>query len=72
MRERILKIGKPEPLASIATIPKKIDANRPVVIILNSGVMHHVGTCRLSVKIARALADIDTVSYTHLTLPTKA
>lgn len=56
MRERVLRIGKPQVLATIATLPEKIDTDRPAVIIVNSGVMHHIGTCRMSVKIARGLA----------------
>ncbi len=57
IRERALRIGKPNPLVSIVSEPKNFDAEKPAVIILNSGVMHHIGTCRLSVKIARSLAD---------------
>lgn len=56
MRERVLRIGKPTPLVGIATEPTTIDPARPAVIILNSGVMHHVGSCRLSVKLARSIA----------------
>lgn len=57
MKERALKIGKPTPLVGVATEPAEFDADRPAVVILNSGVMHHVGACRLSVKIARAIAE---------------
>lgn len=56
MKERALKIGNPTPIAAIATDPENFDANKPAVLILNSGVMHHIGTCRISVKIARSLA----------------
>jgi len=56
MKEIALKIGNPTPLTAIVNTPKKIDPTKPAVLILNSGVMHHVGTCRLSVKIARELA----------------
>lgn len=57
MKERVLKIGKPTPLIGVATEPEAFDPERPAVLILNSGVMHHVGACRLSVKVARAVAD---------------
>jgi hypothetical protein len=57
MKERALRIGKPTPLVGVATEPAEFDAERPAVLILNSGVMHHVGACRLSVKIARAVAE---------------
>lgn len=56
IRERVLKIGKPEFLASVVSIPEGFDSSKPAIIILNSGVMHHIGACRLSVKVARALA----------------
>lgn len=56
MREIALKIGRPTPLTAIATEPTGFDAQKPAVLILNSGVMHHIGTCRISVRIARELA----------------
>jgi hypothetical protein len=56
MKERVLRIGKPIPLVGIATEPPEFDSNKPALVILNSGVMHHVGACRLSVKIARSVA----------------
>lgn len=57
MNERVVKIGKPTPLLCITSEPQKIDSDQPALIILNSGIMHHIGTCRLSVKIARAAAN---------------
>ncbi len=57
MKERILRVGKPTPLIGIATEPTTFDPSRPALLILNSGVMHHVGACRLSVKIARSVAE---------------
>ena len=59
MREITLKIGRPTPLTAIATEPKGLDSSKPAVLILNSGVMHHIGTCRISVRIARELAKSD-------------
>jgi hypothetical protein len=56
VKERALRIGKPIPLAGVASEPENFDPDRPALLVLNSGVMHHVGTCRLSVKIARAAA----------------
>lgn len=58
MRERAVRIGKPTALFGVITEPDKLDAEKPMVLIFNSGVMHHIGTCRLSVKLARSLADI--------------
>ncbi len=57
MPERIVKIGKPQPLVGLLTEPVNPDPGAPAVLILNSGVMHHVGTCRMSVRLARAFAD---------------
>lgn len=57
MKERAIRIGKPTPLIGIASEPEHFNPDLPAVLILNSGVMHHVGTCRISVKIARAVAD---------------
>lgn len=62
MKEIALKIGKPTPLTAIVNTPKQLDQNKPAVLILNSGVMHHVGSCRLSVKIARQLATSNILS----------
>lgn len=62
MKEIALKIGKPIPLAAIVSLPKELNPERPAVLILNSGIMHHVGACRLSVKIARQLADSGTLA----------
>ncbi len=56
IRERALQIGRPVPLTAISSEPVDFDARRPVLLLLNSGVMHHVGSCRLSVKVARAAA----------------
>jgi hypothetical protein len=56
VRERALRIGKPTPLIGVSSEPEVFDPSLPALIVLNSGVMHHVGACRLSVKIARAAA----------------
>ncbi len=57
MREIAVQIGKPTPLTGIITQPHDFDASKPAVLILNSGLMHHIGTCRLSVKLARKIAE---------------
>ncbi len=56
MKERALRIGRPTPLIGVVSEPETFDPARPAVIILNSGIMHHVGACRLSVKLAREVA----------------
>ena len=57
LKENAIRIGRPTPLTTIVTEPKSFEKNKPAVLILNSGVMHHIGTCRVSVKIARLLAE---------------
>lgn len=57
IRESAIKIGRPTPLTTIISESKDFNKTKPAVLILNSGVMHHIGTCRVSVKIARLLAE---------------
>lgn len=56
MQESIMRAGSPIPMNGVVSHPQQVDSSLPAVVILNSGLMHHVGTCRMSVKIARALA----------------
>jgi len=44
-------------LFAILTQPKHLDPNRPVVILLNSGAVHHVGPNRVYTQIARTIAE---------------
>ena len=55
MKERVITVG--DSLVGVLCEPETLDKTKPVVLILNSGIMHHIGTCRLSVKISRALAE---------------
>lgn len=43
-------------LCVLASIPSQLLAGAPFVLIPNSGLVHHVGTCRSSVELARFLA----------------
>jgi len=56
MRESVVKIGLPSPLIGILTEPQRLENSKVVVLLLNSGVMHKVGACRLSVTLARNIA----------------
>ncbi len=56
VREIAVNIGTPITLAGVVSLPQQFASEKPAFIILNSGVMHHVGTCRLSVSLARAVA----------------
>ena len=54
--ERVISVGTPIPLAGVFTSPEQASTKSPGLILLNSGMMHHVGTCNLSVKFARSAA----------------
>ena len=57
MRQKIVKFGSVTPLNGVVTEPVGgADRNRPWVILLNSGILHHIGVNRLHVQIARRLA----------------
>lgn len=61
--EHMLTVGGPPPLAGILSEPARGGPSRATLILLNSGMMHHVGTCNLSVNIARRTADLGTRAY---------
>ena len=55
MREKALLVGAKRSLVSILT-PAENDNGNLVVLIMNAGLIHHVGPSRLSVHLARRLA----------------
>lgn len=58
MRERAIRFGKSASLVGVLAEPSHaVDPTLPAVILLNSGILHHVGASRLHVQIARRLAD---------------
>ena len=70
MRERVVMVGDELPLVGILCEPEKDQGKAPgtAVILLNSGVIHRVGSCRLSVTLGRALverAGITTFRFLH-------
>ena len=59
MREQVVMVGDELPLVGVLSEPE-VDNNptpRVAVILLNSGVIHRVGSCRLSVTLARSLCE---------------
>ncbi len=54
--ERVISVGVSTPLSGVFTTPGSTPTKSPVLILLNSGLMHHVGSCNLSVKLARTVA----------------
>jgi hypothetical protein len=59
MREKAVQFGKTASLVGVLTepLPGVALANAPVVVWLDSGILHRVGACRLYVRIARRLAE---------------
>jgi hypothetical protein len=56
VKERTIRVGRPTPLAGVSSEPSVFDATKPAMLILNSGVLHHIGSCRMSVRLAREVA----------------
>jgi len=63
MKEKVLRIGKPIPLNGVLTSPDLTVTTDLCVLILNSGLMHHVGTSRVSVELARSLSSCGISAY---------
>ncbi len=61
--EQVLQIGSPTPLNGVLCRPEHLDSGKPIVVILNSGLLHHVGSSGFSVKLARLLASKGFASY---------
>ena len=57
-REKAVKFGAHSSLIGIVTEPAPGSASegKPAFIMLNSGILHRIGSCRLSVRVARALS----------------
>lgn len=63
MTERPLLLGPDERMLGILAGPEPFaGASRPIVLLLNAGLVHRVGPNRLNVKIARSLATDDFTS----------
>jgi len=60
MREKAIFFGKKSALTGVISEPQALSApTLPIVIILNSGLLHKVGPFRLSVDLARKLQSLD-------------
>lgn len=57
MKEEVVHIGEADILSGVIGVPEIIDPVKPTVVILNSGLMHHVGASRTSVNLSRALVE---------------
>ncbi|MEP7049209.1 MAG: alpha/beta fold hydrolase [Pseudomonadota bacterium] len=56
LRERAVRFGPRQGLAGILSTPRDARLNGPCVVIVNAGIVHHVGPNRLYVDLARTLA----------------
>ncbi len=57
MRERAIRFGKSASLIGVITEPAQGTSRAALgVVFLNSGILHHVGACRMHVRLARQLA----------------
>lgn len=56
-REEVLRIGPSRALVGVATRPEAHTGKGTGVVLLNAGLVHHVGPARLWVQAARRLAD---------------
>ena len=64
VRQRVVKFGSATPLAGVLAEPPSGVAKQPVaVILLNSGILHHVGANRLHVQLAHRLAAAGFASF---------
>jgi pimeloyl-ACP methyl ester carboxylesterase len=57
MKETALLFGRQQSLVGVLTQPDGLKTSQPAVILLNAGLIHHVGPNRLYVRLARCLAE---------------
>src|SRR5688572_11629148 len=57
VEEQALQLGPDGHLVGVLARPRAIDPARPLVVLLNAGVLHRVGPHRLHVVLARRLAE---------------
>jgi pimeloyl-ACP methyl ester carboxylesterase len=56
VKEQALLMGRTAPVVAVVTEPEVLDRSRPAFLILNSGLVHHIGPERVYVRAARAVA----------------
>ncbi len=59
IREKVVRFGRETKLVGILSEPppSAVAAERPAVLLVNSGILHRVGACRFHVRLARRLAE---------------
>lgn len=63
MREKVLRFGVGRGLSGLVAEPAARREGAPGVVLLNSGILHHVGASRLYVRLARRLAQDGLVTF---------
>jgi hypothetical protein len=63
MREKVLRFGVERGLSGVLSEPDVPARDAPGVVLLNSGILHHVGPSRLYVSLARRLAEEGHVAF---------
>ena len=58
MKEQALLLGSTAPVVAVVTEPERLDRSRPAFLILNSGLVHHIGPERVYVRAARRVAEL--------------
>ncbi|MEQ9321172.1 MAG: hypothetical protein RIF41_18560, partial [Polyangiaceae bacterium] len=56
MKEHALRFGEGGGLLGLVTVPEEQRDGSPGVLILNAGLLHRVGPCRMGVDLARRSA----------------
>jgi len=59
IREKVIRFGRETKLVGVLSEPppSSATAERPAVLLVNSGILHRVGACRFHVRLARRLAE---------------
>jgi pimeloyl-ACP methyl ester carboxylesterase len=58
VNEKALLMGKAAPVVAVVTEPDALDRSRPAFLILNSGLVNHIGPERVYVRAARRMAEL--------------
>jgi hypothetical protein len=56
--EEVLTFGESNSLVGILSRPQQLNPTKPAIVILNSGVLHRTGACRVAVTLARYMAEL--------------
>lgn len=58
MKEKIIQFGPENCMMGIVSEPRQTISDRPIILILNSGLIHRIGPYRMGVELARQLAEL--------------